>query len=145
MSQGISGACVEVILLKNNKIVLGKRAEKDPEGVPELHGKGNWTLPGGKIRFQESIEDTMKREVKEETDIDVKSFDVISVSNDRIFGRHFITIGVISKEFDGKVKTMEPEEITEWKWFSLDKLPSPMFPPSEKIIKNYMEKKFYRD
>ena len=40
---------------------------------------------------------------------------------------------------------MEPDEITEWKWFSLDNLPSPMFFPSQKILDNYLSKTIYKN
>jgi hypothetical protein len=38
---------------------------------------------------------------------------------------------------------MESDEITEWKWFSLKKLPYPRYFPSFGVIKNYLKKKFY--
>jgi len=145
MSQGVSGVGVGIILLRDNKVLLGKRTEDRSKGTSELKGEGTWTLPGGKMHFQETIEDVVKREVKEETNIDVNSFEVISVSNDKIPEKHFVTLGVVSEDFEGDPEIMEPEEITEWQWFFLDQLPSPMFPPSEKGIKNYLEKKFCRD
>jgi len=40
---------------------------------------------------------------------------------------------------------MEPDEITEWKWFDLNNLPSPLYFPSERIIKNYLAKIIYQD
>jgi hypothetical protein len=39
---------------------------------------------------------------------------------------------------------MEPDEIVEWKWFALDNLPDKIFFPSEKILKNYLDGKFYK-
>ena len=38
---------------------------------------------------------------------------------------------------------MEPDEITEWRWFELDKLPKPTFFPSRRIISNYKHKRIY--
>jgi len=38
---------------------------------------------------------------------------------------------------------MEPEEITEWKWFDLDNLPEKIYSPSAKMINNYLSKKIY--
>jgi len=32
---------------------------------------------------------------------------------------------------------MEPNEITEWGWFSIDDLPKKIFLPSMKLLKNY--------
>jgi len=50
---------------------------------------------------------------------------------------------MLSDEFEGSPGVMEPDEITEWKWFSLDSLPSPIYFPSAKVIENYRQKKFY--
>lgn len=57
---------------------------------------------------------------------------------------HFVTIGLICTDFEGEPKVMEPDEITEWRWFPIDQPPKPIFFPSEKILKNYSEKKFYK-
>jgi hypothetical protein len=38
---------------------------------------------------------------------------------------------------------MEPDEITIWKWFDIDKIPENLFPPSKKVLKNYLANKFY--
>ena len=43
----------------------------------------------------------------------------------------------------GEAKALEPEEITEWNWFGLDKLPEPLFFPSKKILENYLRKEYY--
>jgi len=101
-------------------------------------------MPGGKLEFKESFEDGAKRELMEETGIVGHSFKVISVSNDIVHDAHFVTIGLICEHFEGEPKVMEPDEITEWKWFSTHALPKPMFFPSEKLLNNYLDKKFYQ-
>ena len=134
-----------VMILKEGKVLLGHR-HLDPEKASSLlHGEGTWTMPGGKLHFQENLKEGAIREVFEETGIKVKDFKVISVSNDIVSDAHFVTIGFLSEEFEGEAKTMEPDEITEWKWFDLNNLPSPLYFPSEKIIKNYLAKKIYQD
>jgi len=93
--------------------------------------------------FGETFEETARREVKEETDIDLKKLEVICINNERIKGVHFVTVGMYSENFDGEAQIIEPDEIVEWQWFLLDKLPSPLYFPSKKIIANYKQKKFY--
>ena len=137
------GGGVGVILLKNGKILLGKRNDDPAKADSELHGEGTWTLPGGKIEYGESFEECAKREVSEETGIIVKNTKVFCVNNDKNKYAHFISIGLISEHFEGEPKIMEPDEIIEWKWFELNKLPIPMFFPSAKIIKCFTEKSFY--
>ena len=70
--------------------------------------------------------------------------DVICINQDIIETAHFITIGLFSDAFSGEPKVMEPDEITEWKWFDLDALPENMFKPSAKIVKNYIAGKIYQ-
>ena len=63
-------------------------------------------------------------------------------------GKHFVTIGFIGKVVDeSKQPTAENDEdkdISEWKWFSADALPSPMFFPSARAIENWTAKQLYR-
>lgn len=132
-----------VMMLKEDKILLGKRNEDKNKADSELHGEGTWTMPGGKLHFQESFEEGAKREVLEETGIKLNSVKVICINNDKVKDAHFVTIGLFSDDFEGKEKVMEPDEITEWKWFSLNQLPEKMFFPSKKVLDNYIQGKFY--
>ncbi|MDD5417252.1 MAG: NUDIX domain-containing protein [Candidatus Aenigmarchaeota archaeon] len=145
MSQGVSGAGLGIMLVRDDKILLGKRTDDVSKGTSELKGEGTWTLPGGKLHFKESFEDALVREVNEETGIDLISFEIICVSNEIAGEKHFVTIGAVSEEFEGEANLMEPEEITEWQWFSLDELPEKLFIPSKNIIENYKEGTFCRD
>jgi 8-oxo-dGTP diphosphatase len=51
------------LIVKNNKILIGLRAEGDS-------GAGMWEFPGGKIELNESSESAIKRELREELDIE---------------------------------------------------------------------------
>jgi 8-oxo-dGTP diphosphatase len=132
-----------VMILKNGKVLLGKRHEDSEKADSLLHGEGTWTMPGGKLHFGESFEAGARREVLEETGMKLNSAKVICLTNDIVRDSHFITIGLLATDFEGEPRVMEPDEITEWKWFSLDNLPKPIFFPSGKILKNYAEGRFY--
>ncbi|NCO80349.1 NUDIX domain-containing protein [bacterium] len=134
-----------VMILKDGKVLLGHRHEDPEKASSLLHGEGTWTMPGGKLHFQEKLKEGAIREVFEETGIKVKDLEVISISNDIVQDAHFVTIGFLCKDFEGEAKVMEPDEITEWKWFDLNNLPSPLYFPSERIIKNYLAKIIYQD
>ena len=100
-------------------------------------------MPGGKLEFGESFEEGAKREVLEETGIILNDVRVICVNNDKIESAHFVTIGLFSDDFLGDAKVMEPDEITEWRWFNLNNLPRNMFFPSVRVLENYIQNKFY--
>jgi 8-oxo-dGTP diphosphatase len=135
-----------VMMLKENKILLGKRHPDPDKASSCLHGEGTWTMPGGKLRFGESFEEGACREVLTETGIDihVEKLKIISMQNDFVGDAHFVTIGLLYENFHGEPHVMEPEEITEWRLFPLDELPSPLFPASQKVLENYFSKTFYK-
>lgn len=145
MNKKILGAGVGVMILRNNKVLLGKRHDDPDKASSALHGEGAWTMPGGKIDFGEGIIETAQREVLEETgvELDKNKLEVFCVNNNVVEDAHFVTIGLLYKDFLGEPRVMEPDEIVEWQWFELDKLPSPMYFPSDKMLKNYAAGKFY--
>ena len=139
------GVGVGIMILKDNKVLLGQRHLDPLKADSNLHGEGTWTMPGGKLHFQEGLKEAAKREVREETGLEVKNLELISISNDVVSDNHFVTIGFLCADFEGEPKAMELDEITKWEWFDLSSSPSPIFFPSAKIIKNYLDKKIYQD
>lgn len=139
------GSGVGVMILKDGKILLGQRHHDPAKAQSDMQGQGSWTMPGGKLEFGESFEEAAKREIKEETDLDVEIEDlkVISLTNDFVTTAHYVTIGLLCTNFIGEVKVMEPEVITKWEWFDLNELPTPIFNLSQKVIDNYIAGKIY--
>lgn len=133
-----------IMVLKDNKVLIGKRHDDPNKASSALHGEGTWTFPGGKLHFGESFEEGAKRELLEETGITANKFEVISLSNEMVPDTHFVTVGLLCADFSGSPQVLEPDEITKWQWFSFDDLPSPLYKPTEKFIKNYEENKFYK-
>jgi 8-oxo-dGTP diphosphatase len=113
------GIGVGIMIIRGGRVLLGKRHPDPEKADSELHGEGTWTLPGGKIDFGESLEHAACREVLEETglQIDENVLRLVSIANDIRTTAHFITIGFLCNVSDGEPGAMEPDEITEWKWF----------------------------
>jgi 8-oxo-dGTP diphosphatase len=133
------------VMLLNDKgeVLLGKRHEDPEKAQSQLHGEGMWTIPGGKLDFGEDIVKGAIRETREETSIVASDLELISVGNEIVPDAHFVTLGFLARDFVGSARIMEPEEIIEWRWFSLDSLPEPMFPPALKVINNYKNKRIF--
>ena len=120
---------IGIIIIKDNKVLLGKRKN--------AHGEGDWAFPGGHLELNETWEDCVQKEIKEEVDIEVKNIRFGAVTND-IFtkeSKHYITIFMLTDYASGEVKTMEPEKCEKWEWFEWDKLPNPRFIPLQNLLK----------
>ncbi len=137
------GVGVGVVMIKDGKVLLGKRHGDPEKASSELKGAGTWTMPGGKLKFGETLEECAKREVLEETGIKLESVKVIAINQDMVDTAHFITVGLFSDDFEGEPRVMEPDKIIKWHWFDLDNLPEPLYFPTAKLLNNYKQGKFY--
>lgn len=129
---------IGVMILDGDKILLGHRAKnkKDTGGIYETDC---WTLPGGKQEYYETFFEGAKREVKEETNLDIDNLELFDAADDIQPDRHYITLHIIAREHRGALKVMEPHSEDGWKWFSLDNLPEKLYSPSEKFIQEYLQ------
>ena len=130
-----------VMLFKNGKVLLGKRNDDPEKASSALKGAGTWTMPGGKLHFQETFEDGAQRETLEETGIQINknTLKQISVTNNIVEDAHFVTIGLLCEDFNGEAEVKEPDEITKWEWFDLNNLPSPLYFPSKQVLDTYQK------
>ena len=112
-------------------VLLGKRKN--------AHGDGTWSFPGGHLNFFETLEKCAKREVREETglEIDVVDWDGCVATNDLFEeeNKHYLTAYVRANYIGGTPRVMEPEKCEIWKWFSWNSLPNPLFLPIQNLIK----------
>lgn len=123
---------IGVIIIKNSKILLGKRKEEGPS---------TWAPPGGHLEFKETPEQCAQREVLEETGLEITNLSVVAATND-IFehaNKHYITLFVTADYVQGEPQVLEPDKCYEWRWFSWDNLPEPLFTS----FKNYLTQKNY--
>ncbi len=136
-----------VMILKENKVLLGRRHDDPDKASSELHGEGTWTMPGGKLDFGEKLRDAACREVFEETGlrVDCDNLNLISLTNNIVSDAHFVTLGWLCEKFSGSPQVKEPDEITKWRWFELGDLPKEVFPPSRQILENFQTKQIYNE
>ncbi len=103
------------------------------------HGAGTFMIPGGHLEFGEDIKKAALREVTEEcglSDLEIK--DVVSVSNDIAYDKHYVSIVVLAKWKSGELANTEPHKSRGWHWHDPKNLPEPMFVHSERAIKNWL-------
>ncbi|MDO9231065.1 MAG: NUDIX domain-containing protein [bacterium] len=128
-----------IIINDEGKVLIGKRKNSHAPF---------YSIPGGHLELGENFEDGAIREIKEETDLNIKNPEVVSVTNNletyRNEGLHHISVVLFAKEFSGKLKNMEPEKCEEWIWVNPKNLPLPHFDASQRAITCYLENKFYK-
>ena len=106
--------------------------------------KGYWALPGGRMDPGETVEQTIVREVKEETGLDVtvvcKIGEYVEKGvKDDVDYEYYPTCFLV-KTVGGEIKRQE-NEIQEIQIFSLKELPCPMAFEHDKMIKDYLQEK----
>ena len=130
------------VMIQNDKgeVLLGLRQGS--------HGAGEWSFPGGHLEFGETIWQTAKREVKEETDLVVDELELVSVADEMRYiktdNKHYLNIGLRASGWSGQLKLLEPKKFAEWRWFNLNSLPAKLFEGTELMIRNFKNKKIYQ-
>ena len=111
------GVSIDAVIIKDNKILLIQR------GVEP--NKRFWGTPGGYVSWDESTEETVKREVKEETSLDVIETKLVGVySSPSRHPKQVINLVYLVKVNDGEA--IHGDDAMDAKWFFLDKLPDQM-------------------
>lgn len=128
---------VGVCLLKDNKVLLGKRIN--------AHGQGTWAFPGGHLEFGETVTQCAAREVEEETGMRIANIRRGPFTEDFFLaeGRHYITIIMIADWHAGEPELREPHKCEQWGWFEWDLLPEPLFPTFGNLAKANINLKNY--
>lgn len=102
-----------------------------------------WGFPGGAMDLGESFEETAIRELKEETNLNIKEMKMLKVLSGKDTYREYpngdklydITAIFVVTDYDGVLKVND-DESSKLDWFSIDKLPENM----TSHTKNYIEK-----
>jgi 8-oxo-dGTP diphosphatase len=120
---------VAVIVIKDNKVLLGKRKN--------THGAGTWAFPGGHLEFNESIEACARREVFEETGIRIKNLHRGPYTNDVFHDddKHYVTLFVIADYDYGEPVVKEPQKCAQWLWSNWPPNRQPQFLPITNLLK----------
>ncbi len=120
---------VGVLIFRDGKLLLGQRKGS--------HGAGDWSAPGGHLEFGESPEACARREVLEETGLQLHSVhngafvsDVFPAVN-----RHYITLLMVASDASGEPQLREPDKCAGWHWFAPEALPEPLFAPLQSWLR----------
>lgn len=103
---------VGAVIVRDGKALIIKRAH-EPR-------KGEWSLPGGLVELGESLSDAVRREIKEETNLDVEigpiieTFDRIHRDADGRIRYHFVIVDYVAWPTGGEAMSGSDAEAVAW-------------------------------
>lgn len=122
----VSGA---IIFDKDRRVLLQRRSDN-----------GLWGFPGGYMEIGETVEETAKREVYEETGLKLNSMELFSISSGPEYEVAYsngdevalVQISFRCNDFSGTIR--ESEESTETRFFEIELIPTDVLPTHKEII-----------
>ncbi|MCB1148773.1 MAG: NUDIX domain-containing protein [Chlamydiia bacterium] len=128
---------VGVLVVKGGRLLLGERIHS--------HGSGTWCPPGGHLEFGESPAECAARELKEETSLVATEIAPGPWTNDffEAENKHYLTVYMIVREFEGIPVVKEPKKCAQWSWFDFDALPQPLFLSLHHLLQSHSLKNLY--
>jgi ADP-ribose pyrophosphatase len=101
---------------------------------------GTWMIPGGKVDFNEKMEDAVKREIKEEIGVDLEVVEPVRTNDHMLTEQHWVTTTFLCRIKSGEPRILEPHKHDGIKWFKMDEMPENLSIASANSLKAYMEK-----
>jgi ADP-ribose pyrophosphatase YjhB (NUDIX family) len=109
---------VGAIIIIEGKILLVQRGTEP--------GKNKWSIPGGLVKLGETIQETVTREVKEESNLDVEAYRLIDAVNNLEkdsngnLRYHFVIIDFFAKLKSGILAA--GSDVLKAKWVPFDEV-----------------------
>lgn len=103
-------------------------------------GNSSWTLPGGAVEKEESLEQAAVREAKEETGLDVRVHGIVALNECKFekIEEHVLFITFRAEIIGGKEEIVRPREIAEIAWIDIEKA-SELMPYYRNGVKKLVE------
>lgn len=124
-----------VFVYENGKVLLQKRRDNQC-----------WAMHGGGMELNETIEETAKRELLEETGLIAGSLELLGVFSGKDMsytypnGDEVYIVGVdfVCRDFSGDLVS-ETNETLELRWFDIDELPEEISPPDRRPLEAFVD------
>ena len=101
------------VLEKDNKYLLVQEAKEKC--------RGKWNLPAGHLDPNETLFEAAKREIKEESGLDVELSGVCQIGNRKLENDLFVSVIFSAKVINGDIH-FDPDEILDVKWFTYEEI-----------------------
>ncbi len=119
------------VIINGNKVLLVKRAHPP--------NKDMWAIPGGKLEYGETLEDAVKREMLEETNLQVKIVNLLSLIQMIKEGFHYVILDFLCEVTGGDLKPAS--DAADAKFFSIDEIKNlDISPTTKEMLIRYINK-----
>jgi len=122
---------VYIILIKDGMVLMGRRFNTGWQD-------GNYGLPAGHLEYNESVIEALLREVKEESNLDIKSQDVKFVHTMHRKDQ-YIDLFFTTDSWTGEPMAMEKDKCDDMQWFPINNLPVNTIPSVKFVIENFQK------
>jgi 8-oxo-dGTP diphosphatase len=129
---------VGVCIFKENQVLMGLRKN--------AHGAQTWAFPGGHLEFGETVQECARREVLEETGLQLGIVKPGPYSQDIFIAenKHYITLIMIGEYIGGQPLILEPHKCQEWRWFDWGQWPENLFLTNQNLMRNGIDLRNYQ-
>lgn len=117
----------QAVIVRDGEVLLGRRAH-DPNA-------GRWDLPGGFLEEGEDAVDALRREVREETGLEIEVIDFLGTWNEPYWDRTVLCLTWLARPAGGVEQA--GDDLTELHWFPAAQRPRDdelAFPTFEEIL-----------
>lgn len=118
------------IILDNHKVLIAQREEGS-------NMEFKWEFPGGKLEQDETPEECLVREIKEELDMTIEPVDIYKAVRHKHNGKDILLLAYICKRIHGEGRAIE---CNDFKWISLDELDRYEYTPADIDIVEKLKK-----
>jgi ADP-ribose pyrophosphatase YjhB (NUDIX family) len=115
---------VQGVLERDGKVLLALRALEPRRGF--------WDLPGGFADETEDPRDTVKREFREETGLEIEPVELLRIDVEPYEHRHVFSVTWIVR---GEGEPVAADDVAELRWFGRDELPKMAFPGQNEVLR----------
>jgi len=103
----------QALVERDGCVLLARRALEPRRGL--------WDFPGGFLDEQEHPLDALRRELREETGLEIEIGEFLGISMDPYDGRTILSLTWLARPVGGKERAAD--DVAELRWFAFDELP----------------------